>query len=113
MSDIEELAYDDEEPENCFVDLPLGKTVATFTFDGALKEKEVDNRKGSRNLFGATPAVEGEDFLLSRTYKFRKSTMHKLNELKALSQDENIYLSTIVDAAILNYYKHIKEKLGK
>ena len=112
MSDIEELAFEEEDMEDGFIDSLPGKTVATFTFDTAANVKEVDNRRSSGKLFGVTPAVEGEDFLLMRTYKFRKSTLHKLNELKALSQDENIYLSTIVDEAIINYYKYIKEKLG-
>ncbi len=56
---------------------------------------------------GATPAVDGEDLTLSRTYKLRPSTMRKLNELKANHSDVNVYLNTIVDEAISYYYEHI------
>ncbi|EDT83771.1 hypothetical protein EXN65_20240 [Clostridium botulinum] len=65
----------------------------------------VDNRKDTGVVNGTTPPVDGEAFTIKRTYLFRKSTIRKLNQLKANSEDINIYLNTIVDAAINHYFK--------
>lgn len=60
---------------------------------------------------GQTPPIDGEQFSMKRCYQFRPSTLKKLNELKANHCDVNVYLSTLVDAAIMHYYSYIfKEK---
>lgn len=69
-----------------------------------------DNRKGKAVPNGITPPINGEAFDLKRTYAFRKSTIRKLNELKATHEDVNVYLSTILDEAITEYYNKV---LGK
>lgn len=128
---IEEMTFDYEEEDDCFEEVP-GETIASFTFcDEAKKDMEAGNQPKvgqavpelsanlsfmapmSKEPYGPTPPIDGEYFLLSRTFKFRKSTVLKLNELKFLSKSENIYLSSIVDQAISNYYDEIKEKIGK
>jgi len=70
----------------------------------------IDNRKGKVAPNGITPPVNGEAFDIKRTYAFRKSTIRKLNELKAAHDDVNVYLSTILDEAITEYYNRV---LGK
>lgn len=70
----------------------------------------IDNRKGKAAPNGITPPVNGETFDIKRTYAFRKSTIRKLNELKAAHADVNVYLSTILDEAITEYYNQV---LGK
>jgi hypothetical protein len=67
----------------------------------------IDNRKQQTQPYGITPPVAGEHFEVSRTFKFRRSTVRLLNRLKAEHQDENAYLSSIVDEAIRYYYEHI------
>jgi hypothetical protein len=64
----------------------------------------VDNRKLQAQPNGITPPVDGEYFEVSRTFKFRRSTVRMLNRLKAEHEDENVYLSSIVDDGIRYYY---------
>lgn len=56
---------------------------------------------------GLTPAVDGEFYTIKRCYQFRKSTVRKLNEIRAKHPDVNVYLNTIIDEAILYYYDHL------
>jgi hypothetical protein len=76
-----------------------------------IKEAEpyelVDNRKLQTQPNGITPPVDGEYFDVSRTFKFRRSTVRMLNRLKAEHQDENVYLSSIVDEAIRYYFEGV------
>lgn len=129
--------YDEDIDENGFVNdvIDYGKyAVATFSFTSddteanaseaqkqipeilakdrvEIKEAEpyelVDNRKLQTQPNGITPPVDGEYFDVSRTFKFRRSTVRMLNRLKAEHRDENAYLSSIVDEAIRHYYEHI------
>jgi hypothetical protein len=69
--------------------------------------KLTDNRVGKPTPNGITPPIDGEPFDIKRTYALRKSTIRKLNELKAAHPDVNVYLSTILDAAITHYYNLI------
>jgi hypothetical protein len=69
--------------------------------------KLLDNRVGKPTPNGITPPIDGETFDVKRTYALRKSTIRKLNELKAAHPDVNVYLSTILDAAITHYYNFI------
>ncbi len=62
--------------------------------------------------YGITPPVNGEYFDTRRTFTFRKSTVRKLNELKATHPDINAYLNTIVDNAICHYYDFISKEKG-
>lgn len=59
----------------------------------------------STQAYGATPPIDGECFELKRTFVFRRSTLRLLNKIKAEHPDENVYLSTIVDAALRHYYE--------
>ena len=54
--------------------------------------------------YGMTTPIDGETFSIKRGYQFRPSTIKKLNELKANSDNINIYFNEIIDAAICYYY---------
>jgi hypothetical protein len=115
----------EEDDENGFTDgtVHIGKPLMTFSFAPtpqvqALASAAYKPEVSSRNNFsgmkffnpsqkGATPAVDGEDFTLARSYKLRPSTMKKLNEIKARNANVNVYLNTIVDEAISFYYQHL------
>lgn len=56
---------------------------------------------------GITPSIDGESFDIKRSYQFRESTLRMLNELKANHPDINVYLNTIVDAAIRHYHHYV------
>lgn len=75
-----------------------------------VSDKLVDNRTLQTKAYGITPPVHGEFFEVRRTFMFRRSTVRMLNKLKAEHENENIYLSSIVDEAIRFYYEHV---LGK
>jgi hypothetical protein len=113
-------------------DIPnLGTPIAIFNFgadsnnadmDLSLKAQPIgakqDNNLGTEKKFtspsakGLTPPIDGEQFTLKRGYQFRPSTLRKLNELKAKHPDINVYLNTILDAAILHYYDFINNQGG-
>jgi hypothetical protein len=67
----------------------------------------VDNRKLQTQSNRITPPVDGEYFEASRAFKFRRSTVRMMNRLKAEHEDENVYLSSIVDEAIRYYYEGV------
>lgn len=69
--------------------------------------KLTDSRRGNPTPKGITPPIAGEVFDIKRGYTFRKSTVRKLNELKAAHPDVNVYLSTIIDDAINHYYNYV------
>lgn len=71
-----------------------------------------DNRKLKTCPNGVTPLVNGEAFDISRSYKIRRSTAKMLNELKAAHPDVNVYMNTIVDAALRHYYNYIFHENG-
>jgi len=121
---VNELSFEDDFDESCFTDVVVGTPLSTFSFsnDSPPSSAEIiqhqasspyntgplmDCRKGKTAAYGITPPIDGEDFDIRRTFKFRKSTVRKLNELKANHPDINAYLSTIIDAAINHYYNHI------
>lgn len=66
-----------------------------------------DNRTDKAAPNGITPPIDGEHFDIKRGYTFRKSTIRKLNELKAAHPDVNVYLSTIIDEAINHYFNYV------
>lgn len=69
-----------------------------------------DNRSGKPCANGITPPIDGEVFDIRRTYILRKSTLRKLNEIKAHHSNVNIYLNTIIDEAIVFYHNHVFSK---
>ena len=56
-----------------------------------------------------TPAVDGEEFEIKRTYMMRRSTVKMLNQLKGLSDDVDIHMNTIIDIAIRHYFNSVIE----
>jgi hypothetical protein len=107
-----------EEDVDGFIDgdVNIGKPIMSFSFAPepiqAPKPAAPANASFGKMSFypsqrGATPPKDGETFTLSRCYKFRPSTLRKLNELKAQHSDVNVYLNTIIDEAILHYHEHI------
>jgi hypothetical protein len=127
---IEALDLEEDE-EDGFTDgtVHIGKPLMTFSFaptpqvqaisSAAAKPAMISRDNFSGKKFfnprqrGATPAVEGEDFALIRSYKLRPSTMKKLNEIKARHSNVNVYLNTIVDEAISFYYEHLFSRNAK
>lgn len=59
---------------------------------------------------GLTPSINGEAFDIKRCYQFRASTLKKLNQLKGESDNINIYLNEIIDAAICFYHNAVFNK---
>lgn len=59
---------------------------------------------------GLTPKIDGESFDIKRCYQFRASTIKKLNQLKGESDNINIYLNEIIDAAICFYHDSVFNK---
>ncbi|SHI57280.1 hypothetical protein [Clostridium intestinale] len=57
-----------------------------------------------------TPAVDGEEFEIKRTYMMRRSTVKMLNQLKGLSDDVDIHMNTIIDIAIRHYFNSVTEE---
>lgn len=72
-----------------------------------------DNRANTGSARGLTPEIDGERLCIKRSYQYRESTLRKLNELKAVHPDVNVYLNTIIDAAINHYYDYIMNQGGK
>jgi len=116
--EIERLDVHEDEPYDCFEENIQGKLLKGFSIhirnipamnisnvNTKSKDPIIDNRKNTGVVNGITPPVDGEAFTIKRTYLFRKSTIRKLNQLKANSEDINIYLNTIVDAAINHYFE--------
>lgn len=121
-----ETLNDDTNIEDGFSEKPVnigGKTVAQFTFgENANNESAISANKINLNITepvnnnttptqktpkGLTPPINGENFDIKRSYQFRESTIRMLNELKTSHPDINVYLNTIVDAAIRHYHDYI------
>jgi len=129
--DEDDEIIDDSDPM-AYIDCS-SSAIASFTFtkDAALSDKPMiepkplmeinlqtadkaaspenlfDNRTCRTQAFGITPPVNGEYFEVKRTFVFRRSTVKMLNKLKAEHEDENVYLSSIVDEALRFYYGHV------
>ena len=63
-----------------------------------------------QKIRGLTPKINGEAFDVKRCYQFRASTIKKLNQLKGESDNINIYLNEIIDAAICFYHDSVFNK---
>lgn len=140
--DIESTYEDDDEINDCFSfdeSIPEGNQVASFSFGSSnnnpispkisekkqeskiqstitttkeiTKEKIHDNRN-NKFANGITPPIDGESLNIRRTYLLRASTIKKINELVACSDDINVYVSTIVDKAISHYHDYIINQGG-
>lgn len=84
-----------------------GTCVATFSFnDSATTDNEISITQAAP-ANGATPPIDGELLDTKRTYLLRKSTVRKLNHLKSMNPNLNIYVSSIVDMAISHYYNYL------
>jgi hypothetical protein len=106
----------DEEIEDGFSENaePTGTVLMNFSFasppEPVKEETLIDNRRFHEQPYGRTPPVDGEAFEIKRTFLFRRSTVRLLNRLKAEHENENAYLSSIVDEAIRHYYKQVFEE---
>jgi hypothetical protein len=69
--------------------------------------------KKAQKQKGATPPIDGEPFTIKRSYHMRESTIRLLMELKAAHPDVNVYLNTIMDAAVHHYHDYIFKQGGK
>lgn len=120
-----------EEEDGGVEEVVKGEAIATFSFglmdssndsvplNNSLPSKNNDktidqsvNKTYPVNPRGVTPPIDGEHFTLKRGYQLRPSTLRKLNELKSKHPDVNVYLNTILDAAILHYYEYIINEGG-
>lgn len=137
--DIQELCFEDHMEENGIVDgEPTGgDIVKAFSFvsqdepvvtehntvltqesaSNIFNDEKIynsapllDNRKLKKEVNGRTPPIDGEPFDINRSYKLRKSTARMLNEIKSIHPDVNVYMNTIVDAALRHYYAYIFNK---
>jgi len=128
----DDLGYEEPIDEVCFTDYvePTGDFISLFSLkdkttikdNSELSLKEniplpsdntiLDNRKGKPTANGLTPPINGEYFNIKRGYCMRKSTVVMLNELKASHPDINVYMNSIVDAAISHYYNFITKEGG-
>jgi hypothetical protein len=118
-SDTEALQVDDFGDDGFIEgDFKNMQTVASFSFGATSSTPVISFAKPASTLIpveqsykttprGITPPVDGEQFTMKRSYQLRPSTLRKLNELKAKHPDVNVYLNTIVDAAIHHYYDFI------
>ena len=103
--DKADLGYEEEIEENGFIEATSGTPIASFDFtESSSKTPWTDNRRFKPSPNMPTPSISGEVFDIKRTYKIRKSTARMLNEIKAVHPDVNVYMNTIVDAAIRHYY---------
>jgi hypothetical protein len=64
------------------------------------EKKDLIKRKGKRK----TPAVNGEEYDVRRSYQLRKSTVGMLNKLIGMNKNIDIHMNTIVDNAIREAY---------
>jgi hypothetical protein len=133
FTDVESLDADEIEEDGFSEgDVNFGTPIAVFNFEGAA-QLERDNRatqqqKASVKTTGSaicdvqthksaprgiTPPIDGEEFSLKRSYQMRPSTVRKLSELRAKHPDVNVYLNSILDAAVIHYYSYIIQEEKK
>lgn len=74
------------------------------------KDFEVKKIKSGKRK---TPAIDGEEFDVKRTYMMRKSTVRMLNQLKGMSEDVDIHMSTILDIVIRDYFSRAVDESKK
>lgn len=111
---IFELSFKDnvvieEEPVNDLQTPPLNSGEFNL-INNKLNETPLDPSSIITKIRGLTPPIDGEPFDIKRGYQFRASTIKKLNQLKGASDNINIYLNEIIDAAICAYYDSVFKK---
>jgi hypothetical protein len=103
-------------------DIETGKVFSTFTFGmsaasdankALVSQPPVQSKTYASAPRGLTPPVNGEHFIIKRSYAMRPSTVRKLNALKAEHPDVNALLNTIVDMAVSHYYNYIFSENGR
>jgi hypothetical protein len=106
--DKTDLGYEEEIEENGFIQAASGAPIASFDFSQDTTPAPLtDNRRFKIFSNVPTPPISAEGFNIKRTYKIRESSARMLNEIKAAQPDVNVYMNTIVDAAIRHYYDFI------
>lgn len=88
-------------------------TYAEMSPKSSDEENILDHRTSTANPNGRTPPVDGEVFDMIRTYTLRRSTVRILSKIKAIHDDDNVYLNTIVDEAIRHYYDYLKNTINE
>ncbi len=73
------------------------------------KESSTESQIIKKRANSRTPAIDGEEFDVRRTYIMRKSTVKMVNQLKGMSDDVNIHMNTIIDTAIRYYFNSVIE----
>ncbi|MZK52138.1 hypothetical protein [Clostridium beijerinckii] len=97
--------------QNIIKSFEYTKSNSTNTKDNHRSEnKETSSLAQIQKVRGLTPTVNGESFDIKRCYQFRASTLKKLNQIKGESDNINIYLNEIIDAAICFYHDSIFNK---
>jgi hypothetical protein len=128
---IEEFVFEDTSEEfNGICDDISGIPISSFTFTNETSSKKAspklvintpsfsninklnNNPKIKSKVFQQPLPADGEPLDIQRSYKIRNSTARMLNEIKAVHPDVNVYMNTIVDAAIRNYYDYIFNRDG-
>jgi hypothetical protein len=66
-----------------------------------------------QEFYGITPPVDGKYYEATQTFLFHRSNVRMLNKLKSEHENENVYLSSIVDMALKFYYRHVLGENGK
>lgn len=109
-----ELAPTNEASLNNKIDLNITNTNVTKATSYKVNDNNtiIDNRTLKSQPNGVTPPIDGEAFVITRTFKFRISTARLLNEIKAAHPDPNAYLSTIIDDALRKYHDYIFNEGG-
>ncbi|WP_160680299.1 hypothetical protein [Clostridium sp. C8-1-8] len=109
-----ELDFINKDNNTSKIDLNITNTNVTKANSYNVNDNNtiIDNRTLKSQPNGVTPPIDGEAFLITRTFKFRVSTARLLNEIKAAHPDPNAYLSTIIDAAIRKYHDYIFKEDG-
>jgi hypothetical protein len=105
-------AQDVSATSKAIIDNTTNKSNSTISSVQLSDTSSTDNRTTKSVPNGITPPIDGEFFTIKRTYTLRKSTIKMLNHIKALDDDINVYMNTLVDAAIRHYYKHITGEGG-
>ena len=113
---LKSFTFDDNEDlvETCAVpsppmdSAPININLSNNTIPLADNINPIDHRTSKTKPSGKTPPVDGEVFDMVRSYSLRRSTVRILSKIKAIHNDDNVYLNTIVDEAIRYYYEFLK-----
>ena len=101
---IENLSSE-EDTEIGFVDNPIiiGKKVASFCFKDTVEHEEATDINKEKSHI----SISQKEPTFKRCYMLKKSTIRKVDELKAQHPSITTYVSEIVEAAINYYYYYV------